>query len=214
MSSKKHGGKKSAQTRMQVLDGAIRALIEAGVAGTTTRKIASAANVRLATLHYHFENKEMLLKAVLDKIIDEMVANHGEPLGEGIHSMDDALERMIRRSWDAAMRTRPLQVVHFELTLHSLREEDKGLAGSQYSAYMRLYQDRLFALPERLHRLSYDDCAVLARFVLAGIDGLILQELALPDKERSAKGIEVLIEATKQFSRFLHRKATDTAHVQ
>jgi AcrR family transcriptional regulator len=62
---------KSDVTRAQIIQGALQALEKTGVIGTTTRSIATEANVQLATLHYHFESKSTLLVAVLEALIDE-----------------------------------------------------------------------------------------------------------------------------------------------
>jgi AcrR family transcriptional regulator len=63
---------KSDVTRAQIIQGALQALEKTGVIGTTTRSIATEANVQLATLHYHFESKSTLLVAVLEALIDEI----------------------------------------------------------------------------------------------------------------------------------------------
>ena len=65
---------KGERTRAQIIEGAVRALAEVGVLGVTTRKIAAAAGVQLAALHYHFQSKSELLLAVLDWLIGEITS--------------------------------------------------------------------------------------------------------------------------------------------
>ena len=48
--------------------------------------------------------------------------------------------------------------------------------------------------------LSAAGCADVARFMLAGIDGPLLQELAKPNRDRSSRAIEALIGATQGFA--------------
>lgn len=54
-----------AETRRQILMAAQESFAESGYSGATTRQVASKAGVNVATLHYHFKNKEGLYRAVL-----------------------------------------------------------------------------------------------------------------------------------------------------
>src|SRR5512140_750904 len=55
-----------AETRRGVLRAAEESFATAGFVGATTRQVAARAGVNVATLHYHFGNKEKLYRAVLD----------------------------------------------------------------------------------------------------------------------------------------------------
>jgi hypothetical protein len=96
--------------------------------------------------------------------------------------------------------------VQYELTLYALRrDEAAGLAAYQHDAYVKLYQDVLQGVAARTGELDAARCAGVARFMLAGIDGLLLQKLAKPNKARSSQGIETLIAATQQFASGLYK---------
>ena len=58
---------RGADTREQILDAARDVLVAHGYAGTTTRAIAEAADVRPSLVHYHFGGKQQLLAAVLER---------------------------------------------------------------------------------------------------------------------------------------------------
>jgi AcrR family transcriptional regulator len=58
---------RGAGTREQILDAARDVLARQGYAGTTTRAIAEAADVRPSLVHYHFGGKQQLLAAVLER---------------------------------------------------------------------------------------------------------------------------------------------------
>ena|SRR5579885_691605 len=58
---------RGADTREQILDAARDVLVAHGYAGTTTRAIAEAADVRPSLVHYHFGGKQQLLVAVLER---------------------------------------------------------------------------------------------------------------------------------------------------
>jgi AcrR family transcriptional regulator len=197
---------KSDLTRAQIIQGALLALEKTGVIGTTTRRIAAEANVQLATLHYHFESKSALLVAVLGALVDDIAKRLREERRDSERDLDDRIEDLIRGTWRSVMRTRSRQIVQYELTLYALREGAQWLAEQQYEAYLRLYKENLMSCRPDNEPLSSADYASLARFILAGIDGLILQELAKPSRARSHQAVEALIYGAKQYARDLLRK--------
>jgi AcrR family transcriptional regulator len=196
---------KSERTRAQIIEGAIRVLCKTGVVGATTRKIATEAGVQLATLHYHFDNKSALLLAVLDAMIDEMTdALRGEV--KPSTDLDNCVDQILKASWRWVMRTRDLQIVQYELTLYALREGADGLAERQYDAYAQLYFDLLRGSQWGPDALTAAQSRTVARMMLAGVDGLILQELATPNRNRSKRSIDALIRSTQSYLK-LEREA-------
>jgi AcrR family transcriptional regulator len=189
-------------TRAQVIEGAIRVLSATGVIGATTRKIAAESGVRLATLHYHFESKSALLLAVFEALIDETILAFREEVKDS-SSLDECIEQVLKAAWRWVMQTRVLQIVQYELTLYALREGAQWLADQQYDAYVRVYRDFLIAVSEKTGELSPTGCTAVVRFMLAGVDGLLLQELAKPNQARSKRGIEALIRATQVYAHSL-----------
>lgn len=59
-------------TRRQILDAAEQEFSRHGLKGARLSAIAQVAQVTSATLHYYFENKENLYKAVLQRPVDEV----------------------------------------------------------------------------------------------------------------------------------------------
>jgi AcrR family transcriptional regulator len=54
-----------------ILDGAIKIFLEQGYAGTTMDKIAVAAGVSKPTVYNHFQDKESLFNALMEKLVHE-----------------------------------------------------------------------------------------------------------------------------------------------
>ena len=54
-----------------ILDGAMRVFLEQGYAGTTMDKVASAAGVSKPTVYNHFQDKEALFNALMEKLVLE-----------------------------------------------------------------------------------------------------------------------------------------------
>ena len=197
---------KGDKTRARVIQGALRALCTIGVIGTTTRKIAAASNVHLATLHYHFESKSALLLAVLEAVIDEMTVALRDEVKGGADG-EECIEETLRASWRFVERTREVQIVQYELTLYALREGAQWLAERQYAAYVQVYRDILLSVAKETNELSPAACGAIARFILAGVDGLILQELAKPDRARSRRSVEALIRSAQNYARTIEAEA-------
>jgi len=190
---------KSGTTRDRVIQGALRALAKHGVTATTTRKIAAESGVPLATLHYHFDSKSALLLAALDAMNAQVTAflradRRRRP------DLAACIAQTMRGAWRYVERTRDLQIVQYELTMYALREDAAWLAKRQYESYLAVWQETLIATAARTGELDSTGCTALARFMLAGLDGLILQDLARPSKARSRKGIEALIDATQGYA--------------
>lgn len=59
-----------AETKRQILMAAQESFAESGYSGATTRQVAAKAGVNVATLHYHFRNKEGLYWAVLSDALE------------------------------------------------------------------------------------------------------------------------------------------------
>ena len=67
-----------AETRREILRAAEESFAASGFVGATTRQVAARAGVNVATLHYHFGNKERLYRAVLDAAVAGEVPEAGK----------------------------------------------------------------------------------------------------------------------------------------
>ena len=190
---------KSAETRSRIIEGALHTVENEGIEAVRTRKIAEMAGVNLATLHYHFESKEALLLAVLDSLIEEMVGQFRSKIDENA-SDEDRVENLIRTIWAVVERSREKQIAQIELTLYALRTQgSEWIAARQYNAFLSAYKSVLI----RNKKLSDDDAEriglAISRFVLMGVDGLILQAFALGDQKATRVTVEAFIIAAKDY---------------
>jgi AcrR family transcriptional regulator len=191
-------------TKQKLIEGAMSVLEEEGIAGTTTRRIAEAADVRLATLHYHFKDKDALLFAVLEEITVRMEAFLVKDTKPS-NNLNQSIEQLIWALWRLVKQTRNLQILQFELTMYAVRDpETAWLAERQYEGYYQKYERIL---------LNYKDCQLtsqdvrhLAQFLLAGLDGILVQELAIPNESRTKESFGYLIESGQQLAKRLIQK--------
>ncbi len=91
------------ETRRDILEAAERAFASAGFAGATTRQVASAASVNVATLHYHFGSKEGLYRAVLREAVGGPL-----PAAPGPGEPADRLRAVVSALFDHASSRRSL----------------------------------------------------------------------------------------------------------
>lgn len=82
-------------TQQQILDAAEQEFSRHGLNGARMSAIANLANVTTASLHYYFENKESLYKAVLQRPISELQVMLGQLNFESL-SPEAALQEIIR----------------------------------------------------------------------------------------------------------------------
>ena len=166
-----------------------------GLSATTTRKIAAEAGVNQAMLGYYFGSKDDLFFAVLETLMDHarhlMVATLTPQ-----RDMRHMIAQCITAFWQSFAAAPEVQVMQMELTLYALRQpESAWLAKQQYAGYG--------AVIETLLRDAYTEaqqtCAVrfdaLARFIMGGLDGLILQFASDRDGPRASSDLQLFIAA-------------------
>lgn len=185
---------KAAERRDQIVAAARRALIRDGVGRTTMRTVAAEAQVPLGTLHYVFQSKERLFRAVLEDII-QAITQDLEVLRSPGRGMAETLDEGLRRTWARmAARDPGRQLLQYELLTYALRTPNLAdMARWQYEEYFRIVAAWCRAAAED----AGETCAVgfdlLARVIVAQFDGLILQHLADPEADRAAQDLEQVV---------------------
>ena len=183
------------ERRAEIIAAAIKVLARDGIAETTTRKIAAEAEVNQATLRYYFGSKDDLLFAVLQEMmrLTKEVVQAAIPAGLDLHEI---IAESIKAYWVHVESASELQVMQYELTLYALRNPSSAwLARQQYDGYVSVVE----TLFQQHFEAASVTCAVpytdLARFVVAGIDGLILQFISDKNTERARHNLDLLITA-------------------
>ena len=101
--------RKGDRTAQQILDAAEDLFAERGFAGTTLRDVATRVGIQIPSLYNHFENKEALYAAVLERglepvlgVLSNLVAESGQqrpdarPVVESIMALLDARPHLPR----------------------------------------------------------------------------------------------------------------------
>jgi AcrR family transcriptional regulator len=181
----------------QFVEAAAHVIAREGATAATTRRIAAEAGAPLAALHYCFRSKDELLDAVYDHLSRDYVRAL-EPLEEGL-GLATTVRRHVRRIWRRMMAQPHEQVTTIELLLRVQRMRTPEESENALQINRRMYDGwissttRIFS--EAAAREGIEPVVPfeeVARFTVAGIDGISLQHLADPDEERYTALVERL----------------------
>lgn len=182
-----------ATSRQRILDAALALMSEHGVAGTSMRMLAGAADLNVATLYHHFGSKEELLHAVLaERGYLERLRTDSPPAavtGRG-RAPAARLEKLVRWLWRASCEE---EVVWRLLVGESLRGD--ASARAEALALVDGVDAAIAAWVGELLPELADRAEQVGRLVRAMLFSLIVEHLALgPDDERASARIRDLVD--------------------
>ena len=185
----------AAVRRRQLVASAQVVLMRDGVARTSLRAIAQEAGIALGTLQYVFPSKELLLRAVIEELVEEIAALLKEDVELG-GGLEGAIRHGVSTFWSRLVaEERDLQLMQYELTTYALRTAgQEDLARWQYERYCGVVAGWLQEAADNAGETSAVPFARLGRVMVAGIDGLILQHVCEPDASRSREDLDAMIE--------------------
>jgi AcrR family transcriptional regulator len=170
--------------REQLLKGAIECLRTKGYARTTARDIAMAADANLASIGYHFGSKEALLNEAITRAGEEWTTRVGEAAFSGRDA--SPLEQMAA-SWVAMLASfeelRPVLVGLIEAIGQSAWSDE--LRTEMATHYAKVREAVAGMVSASLGPSAAEvgaDPKVVASFLIAVCDGLVLQWLLDPSE--------------------------------
>lgn len=179
----------------QIVAAARSVITRDGVAGATLRAVAKEASIPLGTLQYVFPTKQQLLRAVLESLVEEIAANLPYP-DHSDEGLEWAIGHGIRSFWNELVvnDAELVQLAQYELTTLALRTAGlEDLARWQYERYIDVVAEWLQRVAASAREETSIETLRLARLIVAGIDGLILQYLVNPDPDRCRQDIEEMV---------------------
>jgi AcrR family transcriptional regulator len=185
--------------REQILAAALKVMIAEGVHHATTRKIAEAARVNVATLHYHFENKEEILFGVLEGLASSYRTTLARRFAEP-QTLKDRIADLLPFIFSEIERARGEQMVHQEMTLYVLRIPGaEPMAANKDREIFKLYEEMLLnasdVRPEQAGVVRE-----ITNFLYTAFVGLLHQWLATGDREQLLRTTSDLIEAAQHMA--------------
>ena len=183
--------------REDLLDAARRLLVRQGYARTTARDLVAASDTNLASIGYHFGSKDALLQQAMSELFmewgDQLAAAALAPEGAG------PMERLTA-SWtqmlDSFEAHRPLAQAWMEALSQAARSP-------ALQADLAAHYDRSRAAVAGAVRAALGDDAValgadpdlIAAFLIAVCDGLLLQYLLDPSRRPDGQALAAAVGA-------------------
>lgn len=159
----------------------------------STRAIAAELGVAHATVHYTFGTKEDLYHAVLKQLTDDLVAEveqaapENGDFAETIAALAAALWRTVREE------PANYQLLN-ELSMCALRTPRlREVLGDHYRDLIQVTTDLVARTARRIGQELAQPAEAVARFFLAGLDGLTVRRFALTDEAAEAACLRALV---------------------
>ncbi|MBO3085008.1 TetR/AcrR family transcriptional regulator [Cellulomonas fengjieae] len=180
-----------AERREQLIEAALAVASRDGIDAATVRAIAAEAGVSLGVVHYCFQDKDELLRAMAHAIT---TANLERSLGEALaeaQTAESVIERALDALWTGIRESRGPQLLSYELTTSSLRHPELNQVAIEQYRGQWAAAEHVLELVERSAQVSWSvPRGALARTVVAMIDGYSLAWLVDGDSEAALSGLQ------------------------
>jgi AcrR family transcriptional regulator len=181
--------------RDALLEGAVVCIQERGYARITARDLVAASGTNLGSIGYHFGSKERLLNEALFEGFRRWLVPFLERAADP--EPEDPWERlrgMLTVLYEDLEQHRPLITSFFEAVVQSQRSEELRLQLAElYDGFRQATAAAVSAaLPQGVD--GGVDPEVIASFLLAALDGLMVQWLLDPEKPAHPRELFASIE--------------------
>ncbi len=192
---------KASERREQVVSAARRVLTRDGVGGTTLRAVSAEADIPLGTLQYVFPSKELLFRAVIEDLMEQIL----EVL-QAAADLADGLEHAIRQGlatyWTQMVEDDPQQrLMAYELMIYALRTPGlENLGRWQVEEYSRIVGEWCHEAANNAGEICGVPFDTLGRVLVASVFGLVLQYISDPNQARSRRDLQAATDMLVQFA--------------
>ena len=164
---------RSARTRAQLLDATQKILDREGIDGLTITKVAREAGCSVGSLYHHFQDKQTIIYAVLDRVAHErlLTAEQGLELArwEGVTLMG-VLEGFMRYSLKQSRRLPGVVEAQRVLAL-----QDPNIETRMYATNRKIHDLCMKLLRPRLDEVRHRDPNLAIRMVLSTLGATLTQ---------------------------------------
>ncbi len=180
-----------AERREQILLAAWRVLSQVGFEKITTRRIAEAAGINIATLHYYFGSKEAVLTETL-RYAQRWTDQQMRSAVAGSRNAGEALERAFAQTLKLMLQRRG--VLRFDLVVRAFRDPDANHeASSVYTKYRYFVEEILEAhLAEGGTLSSGLTAQTLADYLVTVVDGVVLHHTLSGDDAVAERNLNMV----------------------
>ncbi|MCL8016230.1 TetR/AcrR family transcriptional regulator [Streptomyces sp. AS02] len=185
----------AAERRPQLIKAAIDLMTREGVTAGSTRAIAAELGVAQATVHYTFGTKEDLYRAVMEQLTQDLVTQV-ERAAPTDARFEDTIVTLAEALWHTVLEQPASYQLLTELSMFALRTPrlQEALQG-HYRGISAVTAKLISEAAERTGHQLAQPAETIARFFLAGFDGLTMQHLSMPDEDAERVCLRALISA-------------------
>ena len=138
-SNLRSGTARGRERRERLLNATAELVAEHGFHSVGIADIGAAAGVSGAAIYRHFENKNELLVALFDRVVDELLIGAREVVRDAVRP-EDALDDLIRAHVAFALRDRAIIAVYGQ-EANNLPAEDRRRLRRNQRLYAQLWED-------------------------------------------------------------------------
>jgi len=194
-----------AERREQLIEAALAVASRDGIDAATVRAVAAEAGVSLGVVHYCFQDKDELLRAMAHAITSANLERSLGELPEEAATTESVIESVIDALWAGIQDSRGPQLLSYELTTSSLRHPELNQVAIEQYRGQWAAAEQVLDLVERAAGVGWAvPRATLARTIVAVVDGFSLAWLVDGDSETARLGLQ-------GFGRFLATIAVPAA---
>jgi AcrR family transcriptional regulator len=185
----------AAERRPQLIKAAIALMAREGVAAGSTRAIAAELGVAQATVHYTFGTKEELYRAVMEQLTHDLIHQVTQAAPTDA-SFEKTIVTLAEALWRTVLEQPASHQLLTELSMFARRTPHlKEALQSHYGEVLAVTAKLVDQAAERTGHQLGQPPETIARFFLAGFDGLTMQHLSLPDEEAERVCLRSLVSA-------------------
>lgn len=179
-----------AERREQLVEAALAVASRDGIEAATVRAVAAEAGVSLGVVHYCFQDKDELLRAMAHAITARNAVQGLDQIPPGL-PVTTVLESAIGALWASISGTRGSQLLSYELTTSSLRHPELNqVAIEQYRGQWTTAQHVLEVVGRAANVRWTVPPEDLARVVVAVVDGYSLAWLVDGNADAALVGLQ------------------------
>jgi AcrR family transcriptional regulator len=181
-----------AQRRAHLVATSLTIATAEGIGAVTVRRVAEEAGVALGVVHYCFEDKDELLAALAERIVNDLIlAGAGELENFDAPDLTSALRGALSGLWASIVASRGAQLLTYEITTQSLRQPAlRSVADRQYAVSQAAAEGLLSLAAQACGAQWITELTELAAEALAFVDGVTLRWLVDDDAAGAKRRLE------------------------
>ncbi|MGM0904288.1 MAG: TetR/AcrR family transcriptional regulator [Bacillota bacterium] len=182
------------QRRAKIVEAATKVFIEHGYERTTMKHVMDAAEVSRGGLYQYFSNKEDLFEVILAEKLSSQVLETDELLKDTVEShWDLLLTRLFGEGQEPDDKMDPLAASNLEFFITGRNDpRRRSYAQERYSYALKLYANIIKAGQQSGEFSTKYSSEMIARSIIAFIDGLALDDAILPKEDIKLKEQSIL----------------------